>query len=75
MRSKQDAIVWSYEQRPTGLSLPSRRGLCRWCLKRLDESAAIFTCMLWMNPSDNQGARFNPEEVRAGTPWEDRAEK
>jgi len=50
-------------------------GLCLWRLNRFDEAAAVFTRMLWMNPSDNQGARFNLNEVRAGTPWEDRAEK
>lgn len=42
--------------------------------KRFDEAAAVFNRMLWMTPSDNQGARFNLTEVRAGTPWEDRAE-
>jgi tetratricopeptide (TPR) repeat protein len=50
-------------------------GLCLWRLNRFDEAAAVFTRMLWMNPSDNQGARFNLNEVRAGTPWEDCAEK
>ena len=49
--------------------------LCLWRLKRFDEAAAIFTRMLWMNPSDNQGARFNLHDVHASTPWEDRAEK
>jgi len=44
-------------------------GLCLWRLKRFDEAAAIFTRMLWMNPSDNQGARFNLSEVRAGREW------
>ena len=44
-------------------------GLCLWRLKRFDEAAGIFTRMLWMNPSDNQGARFNLSEVRAGREW------
>ena len=39
------------------------------------QAATVFTRMLWMNPSDNQGARFNLSEVRASTPWEDRDEK
>ena len=40
---------------------------------RFAESAAVFTRMLWMNPSDNQGARFNLNEVLAGRAWvEDR---
>ncbi len=49
-------------------------GLCLWRLKRFDEAAAIFTRMLWMNPSDNQGARFNLEDVRDKEEWEDREE-
>ena len=49
-------------------------GLCLWRLRRFDEAANVFTRMLWMNPSDNQGARFNLNEVRASTPWEERAE-
>jgi hypothetical protein len=49
-------------------------GLCLWRLKRFDEAAAVFSRMLWMNPSDNQGARFNLLEVRARTTWEDRVD-
>ena len=49
--------------------------LCLWRLKRFDEAAAVFTRMLWMNPSDNQGARFNLSEVLARKLWEDRDEK
>lgn len=45
-------------------------GLCLWRLKRFDEAAAIFTRMLWMNPSDNQGARFNLKEASAATEWQ-----
>jgi tetratricopeptide (TPR) repeat protein len=45
-------------------------GLCLWRLNRYDEAAAISTRMLWINPSDNQGARFNLGEVNAGRAWE-----
>jgi hypothetical protein len=31
--------------------------------------------MLWLNPSDNQGARFLIDQVRAKTAWEDDQEK
>jgi hypothetical protein len=44
-------------------------GLCLWRLGRYDEAGCIFTQMLWLNPSDNQGARFVLAEVRAGTAW------
>jgi len=50
-------------------------GLCLWRLNRFDEAAAVFTRMLWISPSDNQGARFNLDEVHAGVPWEDRGGK
>ena len=46
-----------------------------WRLKRFDEAAAVFSRMLWMNPADNQGARFNLANVRAGMSWEDRGDK
>lgn len=49
-------------------------GLCLWRLKRFDEATAIFSRMLWLNPSDNQGARFNLAEVRDGIEWQDREE-
>jgi hypothetical protein len=37
--------------------------------KRFDEAAAVFTRMLWMNPSDNQSARFNLQAVRQREGW------
>ncbi len=37
-------------------------GLCLWRLKRLAEAERIFRRMLWLNPSDNQGARFLLED-------------
>lgn len=45
-------------------------GLCLWRLKRFREAGSIFDRMLWLNPSDNQGARFLIEDVRAHVPWE-----
>lgn len=50
-------------------------GLCLWRLKRFDEAASVFSRMLWLNPSDNQGARFNLQEVRAGNEWQAHDEK
>ena len=47
-------------------------GLCLWRLKRFDEAENVFTRMLWLNPSDNQGVRFIIDEVRAKIAWEDR---
>jgi hypothetical protein len=31
--------------------------------------------MLWLNPDDNQGARFNLAEVEAGRAWSDEGAK
>ncbi len=44
-------------------------GLSLWRLKRFEEAAAILDRMLWLNPSDNQGVRFEIGEVSAGRAW------
>ena len=46
-------------------------GLCLWRLRRFKEAAGIFHRMLWLNPSDNQGARFLIGDVAAKVAWED----
>lgn len=46
-------------------------GLCCWRLGEMEEAAKIFRRMLWLNPSDNQGARFNLANVEAGVTWEE----
>lgn len=46
-------------------------GLCAWRLGDLRTAKAVFTKMLWLNPSDNQGARFNLSAVEAGKTWEE----
>lgn len=45
-------------------------GLCLWRLGRLAEAAVVFEALLWLNPTDNQGARELVEPVRAGVRWE-----
>ena len=49
-------------------------GLCHWRLGRSKDAAQIFKRMLWLNPGDNQGARFLVEDIRAKLSWEDRSE-
>jgi hypothetical protein len=41
-------------------------GLCLWRLDRFKEAERVFERMLWLNPMDNQGARFLFDDVRAG---------
>jgi hypothetical protein len=45
-------------------------GLCLWRLGRFEEAGRVFERMLWLNPSDNQGARFLVQPVKAGITWE-----
>lgn len=45
--------------------------LCFWALGDLRKAGEIFERMLWLNPSDNQGARFCLLETAAGTSFEE----
>lgn len=45
-------------------------GLCWWRLGKTREATAAFRKMLWLNPGDNQGARFNLAALEAGKTWE-----
>lgn len=50
-------------------------GLCQWRLGNFDEAHRVFERMLWLNPPDNQGARFLTADVRARCLWESRRDK
>jgi tetratricopeptide (TPR) repeat protein len=50
-------------------------GLCFYRLGRRAEATAVFERMLWLNPSDNQGARFVLTELAAGRTWEEMQER
>ena len=43
--------------------------LCLWRLERFAESFAEWERLLWLNPSDNQGARFVIDDVRKKRAW------
>jgi hypothetical protein len=45
-------------------------GLYLWRKSDLASAGEVFRRMLWLNPSDNQGARFNLAAVEAGHSWE-----
>lgn len=65
-------LLWGYIDNRPFLRCMHGYGLCLWRLGRFSEAGSIFDRLLWLNPSDNQGVRFNIDEVKAGTPWEDR---
>jgi hypothetical protein len=46
-------------------------GLCLWRFGRMRDAEKVFTRMLWLNPTDNQGARFNLYDVKEGKVWHD----
>jgi hypothetical protein len=48
--------------------------LCLCRLGMTTEAAAVFERMLWLNPSDNQGERFDLHWVREGRTWEETAD-
>jgi Tetratricopeptide repeat len=63
-------LSWGWIDNRPFLRCMGGYGLCLWRLGKLTEAAAIFERMLWLNPSDNQGERFNLQSTRAGRAWE-----
>ncbi|MEW6523466.1 MAG: tetratricopeptide repeat protein [Bacillota bacterium] len=50
-------------------------GLALWRLGRTDEARAVFVRMLWLNPMDNQGARFLLADLDAGKTYLEMSEE
>lgn len=46
-------------------------GLCMWRLGRPREAAGVFNRMLWLNPGDHQGVRFELAAIEAGKAWQE----
>jgi hypothetical protein len=44
-------------------------GLCLWRFGRLRDAEKVFTRMLMLNPTDNQGVRFNLSDAKKGNAW------
>jgi hypothetical protein len=65
----EGVLPWGWLDNRPFLRCMHGYGLCLWRLKKFDEAAKIFDRMLWLNPSDNQGARFCIDKVRAKTIW------
>jgi hypothetical protein len=46
-------------------------GLCLWRFNRFRDAEKLFTRMLWLNPTDNQGVRGELDEVKRREVWDD----
>ena len=67
----RDLLPWGLIDNRPYLRCLHGYGLCLWRLKRHDEALTVFEHMLWLNPMDNQGARFNRNGLLAGQTWEE----
>jgi hypothetical protein len=66
----EGVLPWSHLDNRPFLRCLHGLGLCRWRLGRTEEAVAIFRQMLWLNPNDNQGVRFNLASIEEGYSWE-----
>ena len=59
------------EQKFVRNAFPSEMNLvvCLSRFGRMRDAEKVFTRMLWLNPTDNQGARFNLYNVKEGKAW------
>lgn len=62
-------LEWSWVENRPFLRCLHGQALALWALERPDEAAPLLERLLWLNPNDNQGARFDLVDVRAGEPW------
>jgi hypothetical protein len=64
-------LPWEFIDNRPFLRCMHGYGLCLWRLERYGEAEEIFQQMLWLDPDDNQGARFLLSPVRTKTNWND----
>jgi tetratricopeptide (TPR) repeat protein len=62
-------VPWGHINNRPFLRCLNGYGLCLWRLGRFKEADDVFTRMLWLNPTDNQGVRFLIHDVRNGEAW------
>ncbi|MFC1641591.1 hypothetical protein ACFL5O_02715 [Myxococcota bacterium] len=67
----EGALPWGLVDNRPFLRCLNGSGLCAWRLGDFPAARAVFERMLWLNPSDNQGARFDLAAVEAGRTWEE----
>lgn len=64
-------LAWGWIDNRPYLRCLHGYGLCLWRLNRVAEAEQIFQRMLWLNPTDNQGARFLLADLRSGKSWDE----
>ncbi|MGM0366482.1 MAG: hypothetical protein ACQEP5_08100 [Actinomycetota bacterium] len=64
-------LLWGHIDNRPFLRCMHGYGLCLWKLGCFKEAEKIFERMLWLNPTDNQGVRFNIYLVKDRKPWRD----
>ncbi len=62
-------LLWSLLDNRPFLRCMHGYGLCLWRLKKFEEAEKVFERMLWLNPPDDQGARFIISHVKDRKPW------
>ena len=63
-------LKWGFLENRPYLRCLHGYGLCHWRLGNVTEARAIFERMLWLNPTDNQGARYLLQAIDQGQSWE-----
>ena len=62
-------LHWGHINNRPFLRCVNGYGLCLWRLGQFKEAEEVFTRILWLNPSDNQGVRFLLNDLREGKVW------
>jgi len=64
-------LPWGFIDNRPFLRCLNGLALCLWRIGDRKEAARTLERILWLNPSDNQGARFNLAAIQAGHEWQD----
>jgi hypothetical protein len=62
-------LPWEFIENRPFLRCLHGYGLCMWRFGRMREAEKVFTRILWLNPTDNQGVRSELSDVREGETW------
>jgi hypothetical protein len=62
-------LPWGFGDNRPFLRCLHGYGLCLWRFGRMRAAEKVFTRMLWLNPTDNQGVRSELSDVQQGETW------